>query len=53
MPVLEETLCVACAAFMLTGSSSAAVLSENFAAASWARSAGSAVVSGVFSFLAV
>jgi len=37
----EGMVCDDCAAFMLTGSSSAAVLSENFAAASWARPAGS------------
>src|SRR5580693_10647551 len=44
-PVLEEVLCEACAACALTGSSSAAVLSENFAAASCARSLGSSVAS--------
>src|SRR5580704_2184574 len=45
MAVLEVVVCADCAAFMLTGSSSAAVLSENRAAASCARSPGSVVAS--------
>src|ERR1700674_786838 len=52
MALLGEALCGACTAFKLTGSSSAAVLSENLAAASWARSVGSSVVASGAVFFA-
>src|ERR1700721_1034390 len=46
MALSEEELCGACAACMLTGRSSAGVLSENLAAGSGARSVGSDAATG-------